>query len=127
MPGYVLSGEPPDTEGAIGKNYFVQVVNSSIAVFDRAGATVLGPIPINTLFQGFPKTDGNRCAANNDGDPIIYYDQVADRWVISQYDWTPPSGPTAAYQSLIVSRCCDPTGPYCRSGSQRPGGTSAPS
>ena len=81
-----------------------------------------GPIPINTLFQGFPKTDGNRCAANNDGDPIIYYDQLADRWVISQFDVTRPSGATADYQCLAVSTSGDPTGTYYRWDYQIPGG-----
>jgi len=112
--GYVISGEPPDTEGAVGKNHFVQLVNSSIAIFDKTGNVLLGPLDINALFDGFPTTDGNRCAKNNDGDPIVYYDQLADRWILSQFDVSLPPGATDYYQCLAVSTSGDPTGTYFR-------------
>jgi outer membrane protein assembly factor BamB len=122
MPGYTITGEPPDTEGAVGKDYFVQLVNSSIAVFDKSGNKVFGPVNINTLFSGFPSTDGNRCSKNNDGDPIVYYDQLADRWILSQFDVTRPAGATSDYQCLAVSVSGDPTGAYYRWDYAIPGG-----
>ncbi|HEX8172990.1 MAG TPA: PQQ-binding-like beta-propeller repeat protein [Thermoanaerobaculia bacterium] len=120
--GYVITGEPPDTEGAVGKNHFVQLVNSSMTVFDKTGNVLYGPVDINTLFDGFPTTDGNRCAKNNDGDPIVYYDQLADRWVLSQFDVSRPTGATSDYQCLAVSTSGDPLGTYYRWDYAIPGG-----
>src|SRR5262249_25629484 len=115
LAGYTVRVAPPDTEGAVGKDYFVQVVNTDMAVFNKtSGAVVFGPIPLVTLWQGFPSTDGNRCAKNNDGDPIVYYDQLADRWFISQFDVSAPPGATSDYQCVAVSTSGDPTGSYYR-------------
>jgi outer membrane protein assembly factor BamB len=115
LAGYTVAVAPPDTEGAVGKDYFVQVVNSHLAVFSKAtGAVVFGPVPLVTLWQGFPTSDGNRCAKNNDGDPIVYYDQLADRWFVSQFDVTLPAGATSDYQCVAVSTSSDPLGSWYR-------------
>src|SRR5690242_7234177 len=76
---------PPDTEGANGPNHYVQWVNLSLAVYARgpAGTTptlVYGPVAGNTLWTGF----GGPCESTNNGDPVVRYDQLADRWVMSQ-------------------------------------------
>ena len=75
--GWVL---PPDTNGAIGRTHYVQVVNVVFSVYQRNGQRVYGPAAINTLWQGF----GQVCGVRNDGDPIVLYDHLADRWLISQ-------------------------------------------
>src|ERR1700720_4759865 len=44
---------PPDTNGAVGATQFVQMVNVTIAVYDKSsGALQLGPKAIHTLWQG---------------------------------------------------------------------------
>jgi hypothetical protein len=106
MPGFVVGYAPPDTNGDVGPNDYVQVVNVSIAVFNKAGALRLGPAPINSLWAGFP--DG--CGTNNNGDPTAVYDPIADRWVISQF-----SVSTLPYlQCVAVSTTADPTLTYNR-------------
>jgi hypothetical protein len=76
---------PPDTNGDVGPNHFVQWVNLSFAVYSKGTSTtppalLYGPAPANTLWSGF----GGPCETRNDGDPIVRYDHLADRWVMSQ-------------------------------------------
>ena len=72
---------PPDTEGAVGMNRYVQVVNLSFAIYNKAGSQVLAPTNTNTLWTGF----GGLCESNNSGDAIFLYDQFADRFVLTQF------------------------------------------
>ncbi|GAC1625397.1 MAG: hypothetical protein NVS9B13_20750 [Candidatus Acidiferrum sp.] len=97
---------PPDTNGAAGATQYVQWVNSSFAVFDKAtGAVLHGPVNGNTLWTGF----GGTCETSNDGDPIAQYDKAAGRWVLAQPVFTSP------YQFCIaVSTTSDATGTYNR-------------
>jgi len=100
---------PPDPQGDVGINHYLQIVNSSIAVFSKTGEAVFGPVPTRTLFSGF----GGPCEGSNAGDGIVLYDSLADRWLVTQA--AVPSkdvGPFA--QCIAVSRTPDPTGPYAR-------------
>ncbi len=104
--GWIL---PPDTNGAIGPNHYVQIVNVVFAIFRRDGARIYGPAAINTLWQGF----GAACGSSNDGDPTVLYDHLADRWFISQLAIPYfPNGPF--YQCIAVSTTGDPLGSYYR-------------
>jgi hypothetical protein len=79
---YNVNAAPPDTVGEPGLTQYVQWVNSSFAVFDKATGTKLyGPAGGNTLWTSF----GGPCESHNDGDPIVQYDQLADRWVMTQF------------------------------------------
>jgi len=100
---------PPDPSGAIGPNHYVQMVNLSFAIYNRSGALLYGPADNSTLWTGF----GGPCAANNDGDPVVLYDELADRWMLSQFALPNyPSGPF--YQCIAVSQTPDPTGSWFR-------------
>src|SRR5438552_16235697 len=70
--GFTVQYAPPDTNGAVGPNNFVQTVNVSFAVFGKTGSLLYGPAKINTLFTGF----GGLCETDNDGDPSLVYDQL---------------------------------------------------
>ncbi len=76
---------PSDNSLAVGRDHIVQIVNSRLAVFSRAGATfdttgrvLYGPVATNTVFHG----EGGACDARNSGDAVVRYDQLADRWLI---------------------------------------------
>jgi hypothetical protein len=97
---------PPDPVGDIGPNHYVQMVNSRFQIFTRAGVSVFGPANINTLFAGF----GGPCQTQNAGDPVVLYDQLADRWILSQFTST---GPTF-FNCVAISTSSDPTGTYYR-------------
>jgi Kelch motif len=96
---------PPDSDGDVGPNHYVEAINSAFAVFDKTGTMLAGPITYNTLFA--PLT-GTPCQNQNDGDPFVMYDQIADRWVISDFAFPglPGSGPF--FQCIAVSQTNDP-------------------
>src|SRR5436309_5305278 len=88
---------PPDTNGAVGATQYVQWVNESFAVFNKAtGAVVYGPVPGNSLWAGF----GGECENTNVGDTIVQYDKAAGRWIMTQIGGT---GVAPFYQCVAVS------------------------
>jgi len=104
---FTVNAAPPDTNGAVGPNHFVEVVNTSLAVFSKSGTPLLGPVAINTVWSGF----GGRCQIDNDGDPTVLYDQMADRWVVTQFAVT---NANPYLMCVAVSTSGDPTGSYYR-------------
>ncbi|PWK43587.1 carboxypeptidase regulatory-like domain-containing protein [Pleionea mediterranea] len=100
----VTGAVPPDTNGDVGPNHYVQSVNVALAVFDKSGNELLAPTAINALWTGF----GGICETNNNGDPIVLYDSAADRWMISQF----ALNGTDNHQCIAVSTTNDPTGSY---------------
>jgi len=100
---------PPDTEGDVGLNHYVQMNNLSFAIWNKSGTLLFGPAANNTLWAGF----GGLCQSNNNGDPIVLYDDVADRWIMSQFalKFTAPMG---FHQCIAVSQTPDPTGAWYR-------------
>lgn len=100
---------PPDTNGDVGPNNYVQWVNLSFAIYSKTGTLLYGPAAGNTLWAGF----GAPCQTSNDGDPIVQYDHLADRWMMSQFALPNyPSGPF--YQCIAISQTGDPTGAWYR-------------
>lgn len=105
---FSVRSAPPDTTGAAGTTQYVQWVNTSFAVFSKStGQAVYGPVAGNTLFTGMP----NACATSNDGDPIVLFDKIANRWVMMQFA-VPSGGPY--FQCVAVSQTADATGAYDR-------------
>jgi hypothetical protein len=99
---------PPDTNGAVGATQYVQWVNTYFAVFNKTtGAIATGfPKAGNSVWAGF----GGGCQNNNDGDPIVQYDKLANRWILTQF-----SVSTLPYmQCVAVSTTSDATGTYNR-------------
>jgi len=103
---FTVGGAPPDTNGDVGRNHYVQTVNQDLMIWDKSGTKLHGPLPINSLFQSL----GGLCAADNDGDPVVLYDQAADRWFISQFAVTNPN--PNYHQCVAVSQTADPAGGY---------------
>lgn len=111
---------PPDTQGDVGPNHYVQMVNNSFAVYDKSGNLLLGPTDNDTLWSGM----GNLCETNGMGDPITIYDHLADRWFMSQFAFKvrglgTPTDPY--YQCIAVSQTSDPTGAWYRYAWEWPG------
>ena len=104
---FTVNSAPPDTVGDVGPNHYVQVVNTDYAVFSKTGAALFGPVPTNSLWSGF----GGNCQTRNDGDAIVLYDPISDRWLVSQFS-VPTGGPYE--QCVAVSTTGDPTGSYAR-------------
>ncbi len=104
---------PPDTDGDVGPNHYFQMVNMSFQIWDKTGNSVYGPALNKTIWQGFPGPWAN----SNDGDPIVLYDEYADRWLASQFALPNyPNGPF--YIMVAISQTPDPTGAWYRYGYQ---------
>ena len=80
------------------------MVNVKLDIYDKAGNLLYGPVDINTIWSGF----GGACENENDGDPIVLYDDMADRWMITQF----AIGVTPQLQCVAVSTTPDPLGAY---------------
>src|SRR5438067_928738 len=78
-------------------------------IIAKDGRPLLGPIATRTLFAGF----GGACEDRGDGDGIVLYDPLADRWLISQL----ANGAEADrpwHVCLAISRTGDPLGQWAR-------------
>ncbi|MEE8585967.1 MAG: hypothetical protein V3T83_14070 [Acidobacteriota bacterium] len=108
---------PPDTEGDVGVNYYVQWINLIFAVYSKDGSDCAdasaapgciaangGPFAGNSIWSGF----GGVCESTNDGDPIVLYDHLANRWLFSQF------AIASGTQCVALSQGGDPRGPYLR-------------
>lgn len=104
--GFAPIASPPDTNGDVGPNHYVQIVNFDFAVFSKTGALLYGPVSTNTLWTGF----GGPCEQFNHGDPIVQYDQLADRWLVSQFTLQANN----FNECVAISQTGDPTGAYYR-------------
>jgi hypothetical protein len=111
------TGAPGDPNGAVGDTQYVQWVNSRLSVYNKAdGSLLLGPIPGNALFYGMTGSPGaDACANSNMGDPIVLYDKLAKRWILTQFAWDPAKESTGPYyQCIAVSTSADATAAYYR-------------
>ena len=96
---------PPDTNGEIGRTQFVQTVNTAYRVWDRTGTPSIPTMTLGSIWAALPGV----CANTNDGDPIVMYDQLADRWLISQFCW---SVAVPNHQIIAISKTGDAVGAY---------------
>jgi fibronectin type III domain protein len=109
FPGVACNCAPPDTNGEVGATQYVQMVNEGFQVFDKTtGASVLGPVGIQTVWSGF----GGPCETAGSGDPVVLYDQLANRWLISQF----AGAGVPTDECVAVSTTSDATGTWNRYG-----------
>jgi hypothetical protein len=97
---------PPDTIAATGPNHIVEVVNSAIAIYDRATGTVAGGFP--QLLSDFFTVNISECIF----DPVVAYDELLGRFYIGALDVPELCGElpaTTARLLYAVSNSSDPT------------------
>src|SRR5690242_18889141 len=80
------AGWPPDPNGDVGPNYYVQVVNTSVGIFDKATGNQDAAFTFNSLFGA--GATGTPCDTSNQGDPVALYDPIGDRYIVSDFAWT---------------------------------------
>src|SRR5215213_228110 len=98
------AGFPPDTNGDVGPNHYIQTVNTSIGIYSKTG-TQLWKNTFDALFSA--GGTGTPCDSANQGDPVVLYDPIGDRWIITDFAWSNFStGPF--YQCFAVSKTSDP-------------------
>jgi len=106
---------PPDPNGEVGPNNYVEMVNLAFAVYDKSGTRLLGPVDTGTLWDGFAIPD----CQDPSGDPVVLYDQLMDRWILTQFTTSGlnPDGSFNGkpfYNCVAISQTGDPTGAYYR-------------
>jgi hypothetical protein len=103
---------PPDTVGDVGPNHYVEMINLVYGIYSKTGTLLLGPVDTGTLWAGFAVED----CTDPSGDPVVVYDQVADRWILSQFTTRFTADPQndVFYECIAISQTGDPTGAYYR-------------
>ncbi len=107
------SGFPPDTNGDVGPNHYIQTVNTSFGIFNKSTGLPLAAAGIETLFAA----SGSACdelllgnGVRHQGDPVVLYDAAADRWIITDFAWDDAAhrddGPY--YECIAASKTSDP-------------------
>ncbi|MEZ5440894.1 MAG: hypothetical protein R3F15_05345 [Lysobacterales bacterium] len=105
-PDNVSGVAPPDPVGDVGPDHYVAMSNLFFQIYDKSGTSLFGPAANNTLWSGF----GGACENENSGDPIVLYDQFADRWLLTQFTSAGPEW----FNCVALSQTSDPTGAYFR-------------
>ena len=100
--GYV----PPDTNISVGQDgqgatQIVETVNVDFAVYDTSGNALMGPAPIHTIFSAAAPSSNDVCTSVDGGDPIVLFDKIDQRWIITQLAYC-----------MAISNTADATGSY---------------
>src|SRR5882672_10765258 len=95
---------PPSVTAAVGPNHVVVTTNSVVQVFDKSGVAAGPAVKISALLAGIPN------ASDDDGDPIVLYDSLADRWLVAQFNLRTTANST--HEHIAISKTGDPTGAY---------------
>ena len=110
-PGFIIAGAPPDTTLAVSPTHIVQWVNSQFAIYDKLGNRLLpapGFLNGNAIWAGL--SPSSLCRTTNRGDPIVQYDRINQRWVLSQFAFN--GNFTQNSQCIAVSQTNNPMGAY---------------
>jgi hypothetical protein len=90
---------PPDTVGDAGPRHYIQMVNvTKVAIFNKAGRELKPPFDLGDLWP-------SGTCANDAGDPIVLYDGLANRWLLSQFAFP-------EHMCVAISVTGDPLGSY---------------
>jgi hypothetical protein len=103
FPGFA----PSDNNMAAGPNHIIQMTNhssgSAFRIWNKTGTPLTGSIILSSV-----------TGITGGGDPVVVYDQLADRWLISEFGWS-CGIPTSSYINTLiiaVSTTGDPTGTW---------------
>lgn len=96
----------PDTQGDVGPDNYFQMVKYTFAIWDKEGILLYGPANNKTLWASLP---GPWNSLNYYTDPIVLYDHLSDRWLVScmVYDI-----PNTYFEMIAISQTPDPLGAW---------------
>lgn len=97
---------PPDPVGDVGQHHYVAMVNLTFAIYTKTGGLLYGPADTGTLWQGFSVPD----CTDPSGDPIVVYDEISNRWILTQFSTRGPE----YFNCVAVSTSSNPLGSYYR-------------
>jgi hypothetical protein len=94
---------PPDTDGCVGPNHFVQTINGAVAVYNKTTHARLSLVSLGTFFAA-----GNPVGGTSD--PHVVYDRRSGRWFASVIDINNDVSNNKVI--LGLSQTNDPTGAW---------------
>jgi hypothetical protein len=97
---------PPDPNGDVGQHHYIAMPNLMFAIYTKTGTLLYGPADVGSLWQGFSVPD----CANHAGDEIVVYDEISNRWILTQFTTVGPE----FWNCVAVSTTGDPLGSYYR-------------
>jgi hypothetical protein len=100
------AGWPPDTHGDVGPTHYIQAVNTSIGIFNKSTGARLAAFTFNNFF--IAAGGSGVCTTLNYGDPIVMYDQVSGRWIITDFAFAGSGTTPPYYECIAVSKTADP-------------------
>jgi len=115
--GENTSSYPPDANGAVNEDYYFHVINTIYTIYDKQGNVLAGPSDLNSIFDSsLPGAD------ENDGDPIVLWDEKANKWFYAEFSLASNNGGGGGgggqnndnndYMLIAVSQTSDPTGAW---------------
>ena len=107
--GTAGAGIPPDTNGDVGPTVYIQAVNDAFGIYDKATGTRLAAFTENQLWSVSGASDP--CLSQNEGDPVVLHDGLADRWILTNFAFKITAGGHTQkpyYQCFAVSKTSDP-------------------
>jgi hypothetical protein len=108
--GYV----PPDTNISVGNGQIVETVNVDYAIYSTFdGSQIQGPAAIHAIFAAASGGNGGNndvCASVDGGDPIVLYDKIDNKWIISQLAYN--SSFSDNHFCMAISETANATGKY---------------
>ncbi len=126
--GQCGAGWPPDTNGDVGLNYYIQAVNDAYAIYDKNTGAMQASFTENSLFSS--GNTGTVCDTDSSGDPVVLYDRLANRWILTNFAFgfnnNRPVSPF--YECIAVSKTSNPVtgGWWLYPVQMDPGGTGLP-
>ena len=105
------AGHPPDTTGDVGPAYYIQSINTSIGIYEKATGVRVAAFTFDTFMsQG---AFGNLCDTDNFGDPVVLYDTFEDRWILTDFAFQLDGAnnvvnPPGVFECFAVSKTGDP-------------------
>lgn len=105
------AGHPPDTNGDVGKDYYIQTINSSVGIYRKSDGVRVAAFTLDTFMsQGH---FGNVCDTDNFGDPVVLYDSFEDRWIVTDFAFQLDNSgnvrnPPGAFECFAASKTGDP-------------------
>lgn len=107
-----LIGVPSDSNLSVGDTQVVETINSAYEVYDKVtGKSFFPAKQISTIFTGMPGLCGQG-ATFFFTDPIVLYDKIAGRWIISIVG--ADTSFSTGNECIAVSATSDATGRYHR-------------
>jgi hypothetical protein len=98
----------PDTHGDVGTNQYIQAVNTAFEIWDKNGSVLQAATTFDTLWGS---GGSNPCTqAKHQGQAFVFYDHIADRWVLTDvaYDTNGPHPAAPFYECIAVSKTSNP-------------------